>query len=233
MGLLWRFNHRLRCGIQAALVALLLLSTGTRLAEARRLYKHGVLLEVNAEFPCAHECGPFEVVYFSFCVQSGEEVFLGRLFDTRLNYDPNKLSPELGKDIEFRADEKSLWIVRPDGKELRVKRDYGKGFYTGTRCIAELHRSLLRSLPPRPLGVAPDAVYVPVSDQIGYWTKCFLAPDRAIVCSARGPKGEEFSHAYQALSDVHSESDLAVDPLHTHYDTIILVNGSALVRKYD
>jgi hypothetical protein len=60
-----------------------------------------------------------------------------------------------------------------------------------------------------------------------------LAADRAIVCFARGPKGEEFSHAYQALPEVVSNSDLVVDPLRTNYDTIVLANGETLVRKYD
>jgi hypothetical protein len=82
-------------------------------------------------------------------------------------------------------------------------------------------------------GVASDAVYVPQSASVGYWTKCFLAPDRAIVCFARGPKGEEFSHVYQELPNVRTNGDLIVDPLRTNYDTIVLSSGETLVRKYD
>jgi len=203
-------------------------------AEDHVSYRSGVLVEDNLEFPCSHECGPFETVYFSFCVESGGEVFLGRLFDTRFNYDPNKLRPLVGKPIKFRSDLQSLWIVRPDGREFHVKRDYSKGLYYDGRCIAELHRSLLTSTAHvRPRDVAPDAVYVPVDDRIGYWTKCFLAADRAIVCFARGPRGEEFSHAYQGLPQVQTNSELAVDPIHTSYDNIVLQNGATLVRKYD
>jgi hypothetical protein len=175
-------------------------------------------------------------VYFSFCVQSGEKVYLARLFDTRFNYDPNKLRPYAGKTIQFRSDEDNLWIVRPDGKEFRLKQNYSNGYFLDSRCIAELHRHILQENSPsrvRPEGVAADAVYVPVTGSIGYWTKCFLAPDRAIVCYARGPKGEEFSHVYKALPTVRTDSDLVVDPLRTNYDTIVLACGETLVRKYD
>ena len=203
-------------------------------AEDREPYRTGVLVEDNLEFPCSHECGPFEPVYFSFCVDGGGEVLLGRLFDTRLNYDPNKLRPLIGKSIQFRSDSKNLWIVRPDGREFHLPRDYAKGYYRDSRCISELHRNLLKGATPnRPPGVAVDAVYVPVNDRIGFWTKCFLAADKAIVCFARGPKGEEFSHVYQPLPKIHTDADLLVDPLHTSYDTIVLKDGWTLVRKSD
>jgi hypothetical protein len=48
-----------------------------------------------------------------------------------------------------------------------------------------------------------------------------------------GPKAEEFSHAYQGLPQVQTDSELAVDPIHTSYDNIVLQNGATLVRKYD
>jgi hypothetical protein len=205
-------------------------------AGSQPVYQQGLLLEENVEFPCSHECGPFEITYFSFCVQSGEKVLLARLFDTRFNYDPNKIRPLVGKAIQFRSDDKSLWIVRPDGKEFHVRQDYSNGYFMNDQCVAELHRHLLKdksSLPSRPKDVEPDAVYVPLNGRIGYWTKCFLAADRAIVCFARGPKGEEFSHVYQALPEILTNSDLVVDPLRTNYDTIVLAKGETLVRKYD
>ena len=222
-----------------SLLAVLVLSSSTvnlptTSAEDHVPYRSGVLVEENLEFPCSHECGPLETIYFSFCVESGGEIVLGRLFDTRFNYDPNKLRPSVGKSIQFRSDRQRLWIVRPDGREFRVKRDYARGLYYDGRCISELHRSLLTSTTHvRPKDVAPDAVYVPVNDRTGFWTKCFLAADRAIVCFARGPKGEEFSHTYQALPQVQNNSELAVDPLHTSCDNIVLQNGATLVRKYD
>jgi hypothetical protein len=205
-------------------------------AEDHPLHRQGILIEENVEFPCSHECGPFETVYFSFCVQADGQIILARLFDTRFNYDPNKLRPLVGKAVQFRSDQRNLWIVRPDGREFHLSRDYSKGYYIDSRCVAELHRHLLQITPRahnRPADVAPEAVYVPVNDRVGFWTKCFLAPDRAIVCFARGPKGEEFSHVYQPLPEVHTNQDLAVDPLRTNYDTIVLESGETLVRKYD
>ena len=211
-------------------------SASALLAEDHLLHKQGILIEENVEFPCSHECGPFEPVYFSFCVKGEDQIFLARLFDTRFNYDPNKLRPLVGKAVQFRSDQRSLWIVRPDGREFHLSRDYSKGYYIDSRCVAELHRHLLQINPNarnRPADVASEAVYVPVNDRIGFWTKCFLAPDRAIVCFARGPKGEEFSHVYKSLPEIHTNQDLVVDPLRTNYDTIVLESGATLVRKYD
>ena len=227
---------RLWWNLEPLLLLTLFCSASMLSAQDHPAYQHGVLIEENVQFPCSHECGPFEPDYFSFCVQDGGQIFLGRLFDTRFNYDPNKLRPLIGKAIQFRSDQRNLWIVRPDGREFHVKRDYGKGYYIDGRCVAELHRRILQSTSAtrtRPADVAPDAVYVPVNDRIGYWTKCFLAPDHAIVCFARGPKGEEFSHVYQALPEAQTNSDLQVDPLRTSYDSIVLENGATLVGKRD
>jgi hypothetical protein len=97
----------------------------------------------------------------------------------------------------------------------RVSREenYARGYYRDSRCVGELHSSLLR-MPSkghdRPADVSEGAVYVPVDDKIGFWTKCSLAADRAIVCSARGPKGEEFSHIYESLPQIKTDADLAV-----------------------
>ena len=160
-------------------------------AQPQSPYQQGVLVEANSEYPCAHECGPFEPVYFSFCIQSGKQVLLARLFNTRFNYDPNRFNAEVGKTVQFRADDKHLWIVRPDGKEFRVQQNYSDGYYLDDRCVAELHRHILTNTPEktRPQGVDADAVYVPLTAKVGYWTKCFLAADRAITCFARGSKG--------------------------------------------
>jgi hypothetical protein len=216
----------------AALTTFVALASPT-VTSANRTYEQGILLEENTEYPCMHECGPLETVYFRFCIQSGSNVYLGRLFDSRFNYDPSKFFPQIGKTIQFRHDEKRLWLVRPDGKEFGINQRYTDGVFRDTRCISELHRHLLQDSPrrTRPSGVAPDAVYVPLTSKIGYWTKCSLAPDRAIVCFARSPKGEEFSHVYQSLPEVHTNSDLAIDPLRTNYDRIVLSSQRTLTRK--
>ena len=159
-------------------------------AQPHALYEQGILVEANRESPCAYDCLPFEPVYFDFCVENGAKIVLARLFDTRFNYDPDKFHAQLGKPIQFRADDKNLWIVRPDGKEFRIRQNYSAGHYVNDRCVAELHRHLLAqdAAGNRPPGTDLDAVYVPLSAKVGYWTKCFLAADRAIVCFARGPK---------------------------------------------
>ena len=216
-------------------VALLGASSCLLSAQPHARYEQGFLVEANRESPCAYDCLPFEPVYFDFCVQNGANIVLARLFDTRFNYDPDKFHAQVGKPIQFRADDKNLWIVRPDGKEFRIRQNYSAGTYTSDRCVAELHRHLLAhdAAGNRPPGTDLDAVYVPLSAKVGYWTKCFLAADRAIVCFARGPKGEEFSHVYQPIPEVHTNSDLRVDPLRTNYDVIVLAIGKTLVRKYD
>lgn len=223
----------LKCLIQTALVTVFAMLASSIVALGQQTYEQGILLEENTEYPCMHECGPFETVYFNFCIQSGDKVYLGRLFDTRFNYDPSKFLPQIGKPIQFRRDQKSLWLVRPDGKEFHINQRYTDGVYRDTRCISEPHRHLLQDFPhpTRPSCVAPDAVYVPLVSKIAYWTKCSLAPDRAIARFARGPKGEEFSHVYQSLPEVHTNADLAVDPIRTNYDTIVLSSGRTLARK--
>jgi hypothetical protein len=134
---------RLRWNLEPLLLLTLFCFASMLSAQDHPAYQHGVLIEVNVELPCSHECGPFEPVYFNLCVQDGGQIFLARLFDTRFNYDPNKLRPLIGKAIQFRSDQRNLWIVRPDGREFQVKRDYAKSFYIDGRCVAELHRHTL------------------------------------------------------------------------------------------
>jgi hypothetical protein len=106
------------CSLALLLLAAAFVDPPFVTAEDHHPYKTGLLLEDNFEFPCSHECGPFEPMYVSFCVEDGAEIILGRLFDTRFNYDPNKLRPFIGKSIKFRSDADSLWIVRPDGQSF-------------------------------------------------------------------------------------------------------------------
>jgi hypothetical protein len=81
-------------------------------------------------------------------------------------YDSSKIFAFVGKPVSVRFDSHSLWIVRPDRKELHLRQDYSNDVFAGAACSGEVRRHWLEKFvrTPRPASVPADAVPVPLND---------------------------------------------------------------------
>ena len=99
----------------------MLLAAGV--AHARHTYVDAQFLDYSESSPCHHDCQPFDRVYFNFCFQTQGQVITARTWAWKWEYDPNQMAPLEGKTVHIRYNKSDLWVIRTDGKELRLTRE--------------------------------------------------------------------------------------------------------------
>jgi len=147
--------------------------------------------------------------------------------------------------VRLRFDVHSIWVVRTDGKEMHLARDYSQDVFRRPECTAEVHRHWMRQFEgiTRPSTVPPEAVRVPMGpapllplfSRTGphFWVSCRFDPQSNWdVCDIWGEKGVKY-HPLECVNvEDHRavvQKDLVVDPLTTKmYDEIHLQNGVVL-----
>ena len=112
--------------INRALTTALLILLTARVADARRTYQEAQFLDYAESSPCHYDCQPFDRVYFNFCFQTQRQVLTARTWAWKWEYDPSKMAPLKGKTLQIRFDKSHVWIIRTDGKELRLTRAEGR-----------------------------------------------------------------------------------------------------------
>lgn len=205
-----------------------------------RKYVQGLMLDAATYDRCHNDCLPFDRPTFFFCVQADSQILIGsRNADWKWQYDSSQMLLKRGKPVSVRHDDESIWIVRTDGKEMHLGRDYSQDIFTDPECSAEIHRSWLKELEPiiRPHSVPPEAVLIPHRPSRRpspyFWIACrFDSLSLWDVCDTWDEKGLPFTRLEGVDSSMHRavlQKDLVVDPLTTkeHYE-IHLRNGVVL-----
>jgi hypothetical protein len=128
-----------------------------------RPYLSGEILDSGEYDWCHYDCQPFDRPTYFFCVRVQDRTLIGsRAADWFWMYDSSRM---LGRNrpVSLRYDDHSIWIIRTDGKEMRLKTDYSHDVFGDPECTAEVHRHWLKQLESvdRPTTVPPDAVLIP------------------------------------------------------------------------
>lgn len=205
-------------------------------------YRQGTLIDTGEYDWCHYDCAPFDRPTLFFCVQVGGEILVGSsATDWIWGYDGSKMFALKGKAVSLRFDHDSIWIIRTDGKEMRLTQNYSRDVFVSEECSAEVHRHWLRELKDvqRPSAVPADAVLIPQGSRTAFksegphfWVSCsFDSKTDWDLCDLWDEKGVK----YKTVKCVDSSGkpvarrDLVVDPLTTKVDyEIHLMNGSVL-----
>lgn len=234
----WRFF-----GLLAAF--LLAFAFAHPLQGAERHYQEAAILQ-SAEYNwCNHDCVPFDRSTYFFCFQAPNEILIGsRKADW--TWMPDSVGMlEKSKQVSLRYDEKSIWVIRADGKETHLNRDYSEDLFSNPQCTAVVHSHWLQQLASivRPAGVPQDAVVVPKGPRPAipliyqrgpfFWVACKLNVEKEWdVCTSWDEKGAPLARVECIDSVTRTavfDRDLAVDPLTTKvYYEIHLRNGVIL-----
>jgi len=205
-----------------------------------RKYVEGLMLDGDTYDWCHYDCLPFDRPTFFFCVQADNQILIGsHKADWKWQYDSSQMLGQRGKQVSVRYDDRSIWIVRTDGKDMHLDRDYSQDIFTDPECTAEIHLRWLKALEPinRPAAIPPEAVLVPHRPLRRpapyFWITCrFESPALWDVCDTWDEKGRPFAQLEVVDSSPHRavpQRDLIVDPLTTRmYDEIHLKNGDVL-----
>lgn len=223
------------------LAALLALLSSVRAGEPQ--YHQGVMLDAAQFDSCHYDCAPFDRPTLFFCLQFEKQILIGsRKADWKWEYDSSEMLRFRGKEVSFRYDNRSIWIIRTDGKDMRLANDYSQNVFSNPACIAEVHQHWLRQLAriTRPSTVPQDAVLIPQGSRSAlrrtaahFWVACRFEPHALWdICETWDEKGSPLTRLECVDSATHravSQKDLAVDPLATErYDEIHLKGRSVL-----
>jgi hypothetical protein len=108
--------------VRQCLATAILIVLFPMLAIGAHQYEQARFLDYSVYSPCHYDCQPFNVVYFNFCFQTETQVFIGRTWAWKWQYDPSKMAPLKGTTVSIRYDKAHIWVIRTDGKELRLSR---------------------------------------------------------------------------------------------------------------
>jgi hypothetical protein len=111
-----------RQSINRAFAIALLILLPHSVADARRTYLEAQFLDYFESSPCHYDCQPFDRVHFNFCFQTQAQVLTAQTWAWKWEYDPSKMAPLKGKTVQIRYDKSHVWVIRTDGKELRLTR---------------------------------------------------------------------------------------------------------------
>jgi hypothetical protein len=85
---------------------------------------------------CNFDCGPFHIVQYYFCFAAGDRTLIGhKPAPWKWEYDPAEMHSLEGQKVRLRYDQKHIWVIRTDGKELKLKQEYEKkDLFPGGKC---------------------------------------------------------------------------------------------------
>jgi hypothetical protein len=199
-------------------------------------YRDALLLEVSEYDPCHHDCAPFDRPTLFMCIQLGHGVLIGsRKADWVWGYDSSKMFAVQGKPVSIRFNRDSIWLVRTDGKELRLTQNYTQDVFHNSACVAEVHRRWLSRLGEvlRPSTVPASATLVPTSMNTYFWVSCIFEPgshwDLCSVWDSKGVKYKQIESVNSHDNNPVPQTALIIDPLHTTNDyQFVLQDGTLL-----
>ena len=99
-----------------------------------RKYEQAAFVEYSTYSPCHYDCAPFDKVYFNFCFQTERQRLIGSVHAWIWQYDPSKMAPLAGQKVSVRFDQKHIWVIRTDGKELRLERAMRSTHFQNPEC---------------------------------------------------------------------------------------------------
>jgi hypothetical protein len=207
-----------------------------------RKYQQGILVDTGEYDWCHHDCAPFDRPTWFFCVQLSDGVVVGsRDSDWIWAYDSSKMFAFQGRAVSVRYGKNSIWIVRPDGKEIHLSRDHLQDVFMSEKCTAAVHRNWLQQIGhiTRPVGVPTSAVFVPEGPPSlfrpqapHFWVTCSIKTNaKWDVCDLWDEKGSKYKEmqCVGPNGEPLPGSVLTIDPLTTKFDyEIHLINGQVL-----
>jgi len=200
----------------------------------------GTLLEVMNYDWCHDDCGPFTTASILVCVQVDGRTLIGKRkleSDWREYY--YQFSRRQGTSIPIRYDDRLIWLVTAEGKQIRFDQKYDQDVMQMPECTAEIHRHMLKSLGDvkRPASVPDDAVLIPEGGRFFWhyytWVRCTVDPaENDDVCTYWDKDGRrDYDEHVVSSKDKGAvpASDLQIDPYTTRHNEVRLKNGTALV----
>ena len=119
-------------------VLLTILVAGAARTDEKSKYRDAKYVNDTITSACRWDCGiPFPD-HVWFCFKVGDRVLVGQTIAWKWQYDPGKMLQLRDTNVKLRYDCDAIWVVRPDGKELRLRQNYSlQGFVKSCNAKAD------------------------------------------------------------------------------------------------
>jgi hypothetical protein len=214
--------------------------------DVEREHKPPLMIQAIDYDWCHYDCAPFDRPTLFFCFNVDGHILIGsRKADWAWMYDSHQMFSFAGKPVALRRNDRSIWVVRTDHKEMQLEQNYSEDVFSDPSCTAEIHRHWLRDMDSikRPSSVPPDAVLVPKgprplfrSEGPHFWTACvFNSTANLDLCKMWDEKGVNYRALECVDGDTHRpvlDSDLVIDPLLTRTDYEIHLKSGIVLKDW-
>jgi hypothetical protein len=218
----------------------IVLFLGSSLGTSPADYQAGLLLESTTYDWCHHDCAPFTTESALICVQVEGKTLVG---ERNLDHDWreyfSQLNDSQGKTIRVRYDNRSLWLMLAQTKQVQFNQRYDLDQMKTPACTAEIHRHMLRSLSDvkKPATVPADAILIPEGGRFFWryysWVRCSVdEAEQDNICTYFDKTGRKDYESHVVNEKDHrpvNQDDLQVDAYTTRRNEVRLRNGIALV----
>ena len=126
--------------------------------------KPSLMIQATEYDWCHYDCAPFDRPTLFFCFNVDDHILIGsRKADWAWMYDSHQMFSFAGKPVALRHNDRSIWVVRTDEKEMQLEQNYSEDVFSDPSCTSEIHRHWIRDMADikRPRSVAPEAALVP------------------------------------------------------------------------
>jgi hypothetical protein len=206
---------------------------------SEREYQNAVLLQGAAYSSCHYDCAPFDRPTLYFCIQFGSEILVGsRGADPIWAYDSSRMFALAGKSVSMRHNGDDLWLRRPDGKDMHLKKDYSNDVFSDAACSAAVRKRWVQKFaavaPPQ--GVPQSAALVPLTERSYFWVQCHLDPQKGWdSCKEWGSKGDPDTQ--RELVDPATQAGvgdgaLDIDPIATEDKAALHLKNGIVLRDW-
>ena len=175
-----------------------------------------------------------------FCLQIGSDVVVGsRGADLVWMYDSSKMFNLAGRPVAVRYQSPSIWIMRPDGKEMHLKEDCSNDVFSNSACSASVRLRWIQKFAAVaiPRDVSPAAILVPLTVRSYFWVHChFDTQEQWDVCLEWDSKGIPDTQKRE-LVDPSShrgvlDAVLTIDPLTTKDKAALHLKNGIVLRDW-
>ena len=199
----------------------------------------GKLLEATEYSACDYHCAPFNRPTVAYCIQVGDETLVGERTSFLGESSNKSLIDFVGQEVTFRADSKSIRLLVPGQRDVKVKKGSLFERFKENRCIAAVHIPILEAAARelRPSQVPVDAFALAADGETAplyRWFTCVVNPvDSDIVCKNWDPKGDSRGvdrYCPRTREGTAVDADFEVDHLLSREGRIVLRGEQVLLQ---
>jgi hypothetical protein len=225
--------------IALAVCTALSLSLCASAREAKE-FAAATLVEMASYQPCGNGCSENAEPARAFCFRQGDQVVVG---DGRSLLHEQKFSglEELaGKQVQIRFNRRFVWVMPPDGREMKLERGSTYENFRDTGCIREVRRPIIDAAyaHKRPTKVPTYAFAVAGTGKgdLYLWLQCDLTVDKSVIGCLRwyrnGDSNGKDWYCARTLDGAPVAADFEIDPLLSQEGRLVLKSGAVVQQDH-